>query len=116
MSKISDRIRAEYLEQIMDFFRQNGEDVLRFKSNAFCLPWASGDDEGYVAITVSIPTGSKESGAFDGYSEAESYAIESKAKAEAKAERERKAAEKAEKDRARRAAAAEKKKQREESK
>ena len=56
-------------------------DVLRVGSGKVCYPVTVDGEEGYVMITVSIPKGNNGE-EFDGYAEAEAYAVEVKAKDE----------------------------------
>ena len=85
-----------------------------FRSNEIALPCvdAEGNDS-YVVITVKVPTGSRDGDPYDGYGEAESYALACKQKAErAEADAKKKAA-KIAKDKAYRAKQAENKAKRE---
>lgn len=113
MSKITDAVKAEMMERFKELFEKEGETVLQIKSGTYSIPWARGDDEGYLNVTFSIPKGSRDGELFDGYEEAENYKIESEVKARAKAEREEKKKKKMEKDRLAREKAKEKKAQRE---
>lgn len=86
-------LKAKYLEKAMEAF--GSEDVLRIKSNAFAFPVVDSEgNEDFITITVSVPTGSRDDGEpWDGYAEAEAFAMKEKEKAE-KAEQKRKEAEK----------------------
>ena len=107
-------IRTEYLEKVAEFLLNSEEDVLRVKSNEIAIPVVGCEgNEDFLVITFKVPTGAnKGTEPYDGYGEAESYALSLKAKAE-KAEATAKAkAKKAERDagiRAKRKAIAEKK-------
>lgn len=107
MVKISDSVRAAFMEKVADFLAESGETVLAIKSNAISIPWAEGEDEGYINLTFTIPKGSRDGTPFDGYEEAVNFKLESEAKAAAKAEREEKKKKKMKKDAAARAAAKE---------
>lgn len=107
MVKISDSIRAAFMEKVAGFLTESGETVLTIKSNAISIPWAEGEDEGYINLTFTIPKGSRDGTPFDGFEEAANFKLESEAKAAAKAEREEKKKKKMEKDAAARAAAKE---------
>ena len=87
---------------------EEGEEVLRVKSNEIAIPTV--DEEGneeFMVITFKVPTGSRDDGeAYDGYGVAEQYAqsvAEKEAKAKADAE---KKAKKIERDKAQREAKA----------
>ena len=111
MSKnTNDALRAQYLDLITALLTGAEEEVLRVKSNEIAIPCvdAEGNDS-YVVITVKVPTGSRDGEPYDGYGEAQSYALSVKQKAEkAKADAEKKA-KKIERDRAYRAKQAENK-------
>lgn len=98
--KISDSIRAAFMEKVSAFLSESGETVLTIKSNTISIPWAEGEDEGYINLTFTIPKGSRDGTPFDGFEEAANYKLETEAKAAAKAEREEKKKKKIEKDKA----------------
>ena len=93
MKKTNDALRNKYLDLVSALLAGADEEVLRVKSNEIAIPCV--DDEGndsYVVITVKVPTGSRDGDPYDGYGEAESYAMACKQKAEkAKADAEKKA-------------------------
>ena len=101
MKKTNDALRNQYLNLITELLAGADEVVLRVKSNEIALPCvdAEGNDS-YVVITVKVPTGSRDGEPYDGYGEAQSYALSVKQKAEkAEADAKKKAA-KIAKDRA----------------
>lgn len=110
----NEALRAQYIELLTKLLTDSGEEVLRVKSNEIALPVVDRDgDDSYVVITLKVPTGSRDGDPYDGYGEAESYAMNVAAKAEkAKADAEKKAA-KIAKDKAYRAKQAENKAKRE---
>lgn len=78
-------VRAHFLETVTDFFSNNGEDICRIKSGAIAMPTLDSEgNEGWVSITVSVPTGSADE-PFDGYEQAENYAFECEKRAAKKA-------------------------------
>ncbi len=91
---VKDEIKNEFMETVKTILEQRGDEVLLVKSGTYSIPWVLGEDEGYINITFSIPTGARGGEGYDGYSEAENYAFECaekerkanerKAKAEAK--------------------------------
>ena len=111
--QLHEGIRNGFMEKVVALLTEQGEEVLRTKSNEIAIPTLDedGNDE-WCVITFKVPTGSREDGeAYDGYSFAEDYtaheadkaakAAEAKAKKEAKiakdkAQREAKAKAKAE--------------------
>lgn len=104
MTKISDNIRKNYMDLVKDFLEKNfQDDVLLVANNTYSIPWAEGEEEGYLNITFSIPKGAcygKEP--YDGYAEAEAFKVTLKEKAEKKAAAAKKKAEKIQKDKERR--------------
>ena len=94
MSKATNEaLRAQYIDIITNLLSGSGEEVLRVKSNEIAIPVVDKDGEdNYVVITIKVPTGSRDGDPYDGYGEAESYAMNVAAKAEkAKADAEKKA-------------------------
>lgn len=90
--KANDALRAQYTAKLMELL-QADEDVQRTNTGEFAFPVVDNEGEdNWVVITVKIPTGSRDGDPYDGYSEAESYALKLKDKAEkAKAAAEAKA-------------------------
>ena len=105
---LQNELRTAYLERIIELFRVNGEDVLRTGSNEIAFPCVDkeGNDE-FVVITVKVPTGERNGDPYDGYGEAEAYAMKVKEKAEKAKEAAAKKAAKIAKDTADRKAKAE---------
>jgi hypothetical protein len=110
----NEALRAQYIELLTKLLTESGEEVLRVKSNEIALPVVDRDgDDSYVVITLKVPTGSRDGDPYDGYGEAESYAMNVKQKAEkAEADAKKKAA-KIARDEAMRAKKAEQKAKRE---
>ena len=115
MSKATNEaLRAQYIELITKLLGEGGEEVLRVKSNEIAIPCVDRDGEdNYVVITIKVPTGSRDGDPYDGYGEAESYAIACKQKAEKAASDAEKKAKKVARDEAMRAKKAEQKAKRE---
>ena len=106
--QLHEGIRNRFMKAVTDWLIEQGEEVLRTKSNEIAIPCLDeeGNDEGCV-ITFKVPTGSRDDGeAYDGYSMADEYTAKEADKAEkaekAKAEKEKKIA----KDKAQREAKA----------
>ena len=109
-SKIETEIREEFMSAVRELFEGKGEDVLQVKSGTISIPWARGDDEGYINIAFSIPKGERDKEnkcyiPYDGYEEAQNYAQETEAKRAKKAEAAKKTAEKIARDEKNRAEA-----------
>ena len=114
MKQTNDALRADYVARLIAMMTEAGEEVLRTKSNEIAIPVVDADGEdNWVVFSVKIPTGSRDGDPYDGYGEAESYALSVKQKAEkAEAEAKKKAA-KIARDQAYRAKQAENKAKRE---
>lgn len=93
---LREALRADYLAKVIALFEGAGEEVLRTGSQEIAMPCVDADgNDDFVVITVKVPTGERGEGgaAYDGYSEAEAYALKVAEKAEkAKAAAEKKAA------------------------
>ena len=92
--QLHEGIRNKYLALFTEFLTEQGEEVLKVKSNEIAIPCL--DEEGneeFIVLTFKVPTGSRDDGeAYDGYGVAEQYAEKVKADEErAKAEAEKKA-------------------------
>lgn len=76
-------LRAKYIERVSKFLADAGEEVLVTGSNEIALPCvdSEGNDE-FIVITFKVPTGSRDSDAYDGYSMAEDFKMKSDEKAE----------------------------------
>ena len=106
--QLHEGIRNRFMKAVTDWLVEQGEEVLRTKSNEIAIPCLDedGNDE-WCVITFKVPTGSHDDGeAYDGYSMADEYTAKEADKAEkaekAKAEKEKKIA----KDKAQREAKA----------
>lgn len=120
-SKIETEIREEFMSAVRELFEGKGEDVLQVKSGTISIPWARGDDEGYLNIAFSIPKGERDKEnkcyiPYDGYEEAQNYAQETEAKRAKKAETAKKKAEKIARDEKNRAEAKRRREEREKEK
>lgn len=120
-SKVETEIREEFMSAVRELFEGKGEDVLQVKSGTISIPWARGDDEGYLNIAFSIPKGERDKEnkcyiPYDGYEEAQNYAQENEAKRAKKAETAKKKAEKIARDEKNRAEARRKREEREKEK
>ena len=106
--QLHEEIRQRFIAKFTDYLTNEGEEVLRVKSNEIAIPTLDEDgNEEFIVITFKVPTGSRDDGeAYDGYGVATHYAMCVADKAEkAKAEAEKKA-KKIAKDKAQREAKA----------
>ena len=92
--QLHEGIRNKFLALITEYLTEQGEEVLKVKSNEIAVPCL--DEEGneeFIVMTFKVPTGSRDDGeAYDGYGVAQQYAEDTEAKQEkAKAEAEKKA-------------------------
>ncbi len=110
----NDKERNRIMNLIVDFLKEQGEDVQQTKAYEHALPFVNENgEEGWLRFPISIPSGSREGEPYDGYAEAESYQMlikkkkeDAKKKAEAKKKkmekdkkmRDRKAQQKAERE------------------
>lgn len=100
---LHDKLRADYMKAVMDFFKEKGEEVLITGNSEFCMPCvdSEGNDE-FMVISFKVPTGSRDGDAYDGYSMAEDFEMKSKAKEEKAKIAAEKKAKKIERDKAKR--------------
>lgn len=105
---LREELRNQYLERIIALFQSSDEEVLRTGSNEIAFPCVDreGNDE-FIVITVKVPTGERGGDPYDGYGEAEAYAMKVANKAEKVKEAAAKKAEKIARDEATRKARAE---------
>jgi hypothetical protein len=92
--QLHEGIRARFMALFKAFLEEQGEEVLKVKSNEFAIPTLDEDgNEEFLVLTFKVPTGSRDDGeAYDGYAIAEQYAESVVAKEEkAKIEAEKKA-------------------------
>ena len=104
MKKTNDALRNQYLALVTELLTNANEEVLRVKSNEIAIPCVDAEgNDAYVVVTVKVPTGSRDGEPYDGYGEAESYALSCKQKAEKDAVNAEKKAKKIARDEAYRA-------------
>ena len=83
---VATEVRAQYVDSLVKFFAEAGEDVGMITSNAFNFPIVVDGEEAWIKITVTVP---KEN---DGYELREEHDLKVKAAAERKAKQAEKAA------------------------
>ena len=109
-----ENLRKKYLEVIKKALIEAGEEVLQTGSNVLTIPCVDDNgDEQFCCFTIKVPSGSRDGDPYDGYGEAESYALACKQKAEKAAADAAKKAKKIARDEAIRAKKAENKAKRE---
>ena len=101
--KNSELVKANFMAQVKAFLEEKGEEVLLVKSGTFSIPWARGEDEGYMNLTFSIPKGSRDGEGYSGHEEAENFALEQSVKAAEKVKKDAAKAKKIARDTALRA-------------
>ena len=92
---LREALKNDYIKTIIEALAATGEDVGMVGSNEFNLPVVDAEgNEDFIVVKVSIPTGSRDGEAYDGYGARQDYTIkcadkEAKAKkaAEAKAKK-----------------------------
>jgi flagellar biosynthesis/type III secretory pathway protein FliH len=96
--QLHEALRNKFLTHFAELLTNEGEEVLRTKSNEIAIPTLDEDgNEEFVVITFKVPTGSRDDGeAYDGYGMAQQYADhlaeQAEKQAKAKAEKEKKIA------------------------
>ena len=106
--QLHEGIRNKFMIAVTDWLVEQGEEVLRTKSNEIAIPTLDedGNDE-WCVITFKVPTGSRDDGeAYDGYGVADEYTAKEADKAEKAAQAEAKKKAKIAKDKAQREAKA----------
>lgn len=86
---LNDKLRLTYMALVRESLEQLDEDILVVASNEFAIPCV--DDAGndsFITIKFTVPTGSRDGYAYDGYTEADAYKAHLTEKAE-KAEKAR---------------------------
>ena len=97
--KLDNAKREKILAELMEYFRQKDEDVLRTNSNEMVFPYVDEEDnEKWIQIVVKIPSGGRDEDGYDGYGVAESYQLKLKEKEQKRKENEEKKAKKIERD------------------
>ena len=92
MSKkvLREGIKAQWMEKVSAWLRDCGEDVLVFGSNKIAVPVLDAEGgEDWLTFTLTIPTGSRDGDAFDGYEMAKDWELTQKEKAEKKEQKEK---------------------------
>jgi len=92
---LNDKVRAKFMALVKESLEQLEEEILIVNSNEFAIPTLDEENnDTFITIKFSVPTGSRDGDAYNGYELAEEY---TKKVAEKKALAEKKAEEKAKK-------------------
>ena len=112
--QIKEEIKAKYLEDLIFYFEEGDEDVLRVGSNEIAFPIVDENgDEHFLVVTLKIPTGTRDGDPYDGYGLAEDYQMKQEEKKRKTIEAQKKKEAKIERDKAYRQKVAEMKKAKE---
>lgn len=98
-TKEANEARPEYVQKFLDFAKKTFDDVGMISSNSFNFPILYGEKEGFVQVTVKIPTKAEDD---DCYAMREEYQLNLQKKAREAAEAEEKKRKKKEADEKRR--------------
>ena len=99
------QVRNDWFSKLIDWLEANGEEALTVASAKVAVPVVDANgDERFVTFTVSVPKGSHDGDAYDGYAEAESYRMTQDEKREKAAAREKEKAARIAKQKERKAA------------
>lgn len=83
-------VRSEMLAALMECRAAKGDEVLVTGSGSFVVPMVNAlGDEIFVKVSVSVPKGTKDGDAYDGYTDAQMYAEKVQAAADKKAAKEK---------------------------
>jgi len=71
---LNDTLRARYMELVRESLAQLDEELLLVNSNEFAIPCIDGGgNDSFVTIKFSVPTGSRDGDAYDGFALADEY-------------------------------------------
>lgn len=106
--QLHEGIRNRFMQAVTDFLLEQGDEVLRTKSNEIAIPTLDEENnDEWCVITFKVPTGSRDDGeAYDGYGMSEEYTAKEAEKAEKAAVAKAKKEEKIARDKAQREAKA----------
>jgi hypothetical protein len=90
--QLHEALRNKYIDLFIQFLTEQGEEVLRIKSNEIAFPVVDEErNDEFIKVAISVPTGSRDDGeAFDGFGIAQQYSKkveDDRARAEADAEK-----------------------------
>lgn len=101
MSKkvLREGIKAQWMAKVLEWLKENEEEGLVFGSNKIAVPVVDSEgNEDWLTFTLTVPTGSRDGDAFDGYDMARDWEMTQKEKAEKKTEKEKEKEKKKERD------------------
>lgn len=80
---LREALKNDYIKTIIEALAAAGEDVGMVGSNEFNLPVVDAEgNEDFIVVKVSIPTGTRDGDAYDGYGEREAYTMKMADKAD----------------------------------
>ncbi len=72
--KLQENLRNFNVATLKEYLTERGEDVVQIASNKLAFPTLDDEqNDQYIVITVSVPTGSKDGEGFDCYEQADEY-------------------------------------------
>lgn len=101
MSKkvLREGIKTQWMKKVLEWLKENEEEGLVFGSNKIAVPVVDNEgNEDWLTFTLTVPTGSRDGDAFDGYDMARDWEMTQKEKAERKIEKEKEKEKKKERD------------------
>lgn len=96
-TQLREEVRTKYMEAVIKLLTDQGEEVLRTGTQQIALPCVDADNnDEFLTITFSVPTGSRDGDPYDGYAMAREYELrmterEEKSRKQAAAKAEKKA-------------------------
>jgi hypothetical protein len=73
---LNDELRKVFLDKVQAILTESGEEVLVVASNKVAIPCLdSEDNEKWIVLTVTVPSGERGGDGYDGYDEAEALAF-----------------------------------------
>ena len=80
---LDEKLRAQYMKKVIDFFTAEGEEVLVVGTNEIAFPCVDeANNDKFITVKVTVPSGSRDGDVYDGYSMAEDFKMKSAEKAE----------------------------------
>jgi len=80
---LNDAVRSHFMQLVRESLEQIDEQILVVNSNEFAIPTLDGNgNDTFVTIKFSVPTGSRDGDAYDGYALADEYKTKLADKAE----------------------------------
>lgn len=85
---LNDELRKVFMDKVQEMLTANGEEALVVASNKVAIPCVdSADNEKWIVLTVTVPSGERGGDGYDGYDEAEAFKFECERKEAEKAQK-----------------------------